>query len=133
MMNDVLAHHGILGMKWGVRRTPEQLNRASGRKQSTESQKEQKEPQKNSKTLTDEELRKVVSRLELEKRYLDLIKPPAPNVSKGRKFVEKVLNDSGTKIATTLVSGYGLYKLGQIIEKKSGVDVAQKILGGKKK
>ena len=28
----LLQHHGIPGMKWGVRRTPEQLARASGKK-----------------------------------------------------------------------------------------------------
>ena len=31
-MSDIaIAHHGIKGMKWGIRRTPEQLARASGR------------------------------------------------------------------------------------------------------
>lgn len=31
-MNNELMHHGILGMRWGIRRTPEQLGRATARK-----------------------------------------------------------------------------------------------------
>lgn len=30
MENSELTHHGIKGMHWGVRRTPEQLQRAQG-------------------------------------------------------------------------------------------------------
>lgn len=31
---EILKHYGVKGMKWGVRRTQEQLDRASGRKSS---------------------------------------------------------------------------------------------------
>lgn len=31
MNNNCIAHHGIKGMRWGVRRTKEQLGRASGK------------------------------------------------------------------------------------------------------
>ena len=34
---EMLQHYGLLGMKWGVRRTPAQLTRANGRAGKTES------------------------------------------------------------------------------------------------
>lgn len=36
-ISDVLEHYGVKGMKWGVRRTPEQLGRARGRSDSNSS------------------------------------------------------------------------------------------------
>lgn len=31
MSNNELKHYGVLGMRWGVRRTPEQLRKAAGK------------------------------------------------------------------------------------------------------
>lgn len=58
LTDEFLEHYGIPGMKWGVRK-----DRRSGRRKSATEE---------ASTLTDKELRKRVSRLEMEKRYVEL-------------------------------------------------------------
>ena len=75
-----LSHHGIRGMKWGVRRTPAQLSKSRGKKS-----------KRSAESMSDEELKKVVNRLNMEKQYKNLSKQ---EMSKGRKFVTGVLTNS---------------------------------------
>lgn len=93
-------HHGILGMKWGVRRTPEQLGHKKVAPKNTKAQvkSSQSEPKKRTLSdLSDDELRRRVSRLQMEKQYKDLTRQ---EISAGRKWVNSVLNDTSKKLAT---------------------------------
>ena len=75
-MSTELTHYGILGMKWGVRRTPEELGHKPGtekkkggeRKKEDSSSKKSNLPKKASR-MTDDELRSQVSRLNMEEQY----------------------------------------------------------------
>lgn len=109
MDQNSIYHHGIKGMKWGVRRyqnkdgslTPAGKKRRGssdfsvgiGVKRKTASSMSKKTssstPKKKSVSeMSDDELRKAISRLQLEKQYRDLT---PQKVSSGKKFVSKVM------------------------------------------
>lgn len=94
----VLTHHGVKGMRWGVRRSKEQLGRSRGRRSSksedyTEARKIKK---KKVSQMSNAELKKINERTRLEQEYSRL-NPSA--VSKGWKFVAGTAGIMGTTIA----------------------------------
>lgn len=110
--DNVLSHYGVKGMKWGVRRTPEQLGRArKARKARKAAAKEQKKVDrtrpasedavkaatyrrvaKNAGTssLSNQELDALLKRVNLEERYVAAL--GADQKSLGRIFVESLVN-----------------------------------------
>ena len=124
-MENTLQHYGVLGMKWGVRRTPAQLGRrTSSKKKSKPTGREEKgkvapKKKKSLKDMSDEELRAKISRLELEKRYSDLSKPENhARTTKGKAFVSDILEKSGKNIGTQLTT----YALGTAVNKMLKTD-----------
>lgn len=101
MANTYLAHHGILGQKWGVRRyenedgtlteegkkrysrseTRNRIKRSSGSR-NTNAMRDAKG--KDVDEMSNEELRKTNERLRLEREYADLTKG---HIDSGKKFV----------------------------------------------
>lgn len=109
-MSETLTHHGILGMRWGFRRTKAQLEKARGKLSSDDESSKKKKVSE----LTDKELLDRINRLELEKRYRDLLKELVPQKSsKGKDFVVKVLERSGENIATQTSA----YVMGKAVNK----------------
>lgn len=161
---DYLEHYGIKGMKWGVRRTPEQLGykvspRHAGKKKKSDKKiqltsgqkkaiaigaaaaaaglatygaykvgalsklknitkkgddsirKDRKVAYRNRRKLTDDELKKRVQRLNLEKEFKKLTEE---DLKKGRLTAKGILEVAGTQTAKTVTAGAMLYavKLG---------------------
>lgn len=62
-----ISHYGVKGMKWGVRRSQAQLDRAAKRRSNSPAAK-----RKEAKSMSDAELRSSINRLQMEKQYVDL-------------------------------------------------------------
>ena len=173
MGNDYLTHYGILGMKWGVRRTPEQLARAklgrtmittkrqltadkvkldrlnSGKhisvgftkkrqaaydkrdkdilkkrikfneqKLANKAAKKEAKKKPSVKEMSDEELRKAVNRLQMERQYSQLSES---SINKGKEYAQKVFK-AGTTVAAVTTTALTIYnnvdKIKAILEKK---------------
>lgn len=104
---EMLQHYGILGMKWGVRRTPAQLTRANGRAGKSDEIKK----------MSDSELRSKINRLQMEKQYKQLT---GSVISVGRKMVQDILTNAAKQTATTYVSKYMTKGIDVAIKKATG-------------
>ena len=144
-MENELKHHGIIGMKWGIRRTPAQLGKGKGSantdekekkiaktdkkaegektKQSIFKKKEKPVEKKTVDELTDDELKAKINRLDLEKRYKDLsaaVNPPKS--TRGKDFTMRVLEKIGENTFVNIGTQAANKALGTLINKAFGVE-----------
>lgn len=91
-----LEHIGILGMKWGRRKA-----RPSGGPSSGDHTTARSLQKKRLNELSNDELKKLTTRLQLEKQYKDLTKT---ELGGGKKFVSEILQSSGKQVASQYIA-----------------------------
>lgn len=135
-MYDTLMHHGIRGMKWGVRRyqnkdgsltsagrrrqrnNPFFIKKSKAKKQKESNNTKKKDikanKKKNAKDMTNEELREKTNRMRLENDYIrtsqDYAKLHQKQASLGKKFVQALSRDvlipAATNVGRQMVEDY---------------------------
>ena len=96
-MEDTIIHYGVLGMKWGVRKKP---------------QNPQKTPQ--IEELSDETLKKYIDRKKLEREFEDLHKKPPKKsvVNKTNEYLKTI----STATASVVVLASNANKIKKLID-----------------
>ena len=153
--DNYLAHYGVLGMKWGVRRTAAQLgNHIRGkraqakRKQSLAKARATREKNRKAaakrqklldkgllspKKMTDTELKAKIERLNLEKEFKKSMAEARGDG--GKKYMTDILKKIGENTLTNLGTQAATHIVGEAINKVAGVsssDTAKRIVNPQK-
>lgn len=123
---DFLAHYGVKGMRWGVRK--DRRAKSGAAKPAYKGASRGKAPGTRSydvKKLNNRELKKVVERMKLEQEYARL---NSPKKKKGKSFVTNYLKTEGGKLFKQYVTpasiGVGVGVAGALLSKNQplGID-----------
>lgn len=124
---EMLEHHGIKGMRWGVRRyqNPDGSRTALGKKrESSRNDKEKKARKadaKNRRTMSDVDLKKRIERMKLEKEYKNLVDE---DIAPGKKYIFEILSAIGKKTIPIVAAGALAYGVKVAMTKEFDIEEA---------
>lgn len=100
-LDKVLAHYGVKGMKWGIRRSREELARAQSSDYKETAAIRSKAKATRTSSLSNAELKTAINRMQLERQYNQL---SGEQANRGAKFVRKMLGQVAQQQVTMVVN-----------------------------
>lgn len=111
-VDDFLAHYGIKGMRWGVKKGIGNPRLARTNKEN-KVRSNRKDAKRRRQVLSDKDLDGLVKRLEQEKKLKTLLDE---DLAPGRTVTKRILGNAGTKVAGVVLAGAGVWAVKTALE-----------------
>lgn len=145
--SDFLMHHGVKGMKWGIRKDQkikDRIRRKRDKEKLKDIKNKRREAIKNRQALSDDELSRLVRRMQVEKQASDLYKNDSTNagryISRFTSPVTRGITGAATAITLgtatiggTIVLSRKLMDIDNSVAQQTGSILLQHLLKQKKK
>lgn len=144
--SDFLMHHGIKGMKWGVRKDQkikDRIRRKKDKEKLKDIKNKRREAIKNRQALNDDELNRLVRRMQVERQAKDLYKNDSTNagryvnmltspVTKGITGAVTAITLGAATVAGTVVLSQKLIDTDNSVAQQTGSILLRKLIKSKK-
>ncbi len=118
LVDEVLAHYGVLGMKWGKRRSRQEIEEARSPESRQLSSTITKAKETKVSSLTNREIQEAITRMSLERQFQQNVELASP----GRRFVIDLLKDAAVQeVAITNMTAQVGKKRGYSVEKQEAI------------
>lgn len=121
-----LAHYGVKGMKWGVRKSKAEIAR---QRKNDRAKDQRKRVAQNRRLISSQDLDSYIARLEKEKKLKTLVDA---DTRSGRTFASSVMTQAGRTAATTIATGAMIYGVRAALQKNFSAREAASYLKPKK-
>lgn len=141
--DNALFHHGVDGMKWGVRNGPpypldkagrkalqEQKSTMRGRSVKISTSDKANILKSNIDDLTDDDIRFLINRIKLEKEIDGLLSEGQKK--EGESYALRLVKKSGEAILSTVVPAVTMYAFKRLVAEVAGDDVVSEMFPKKK-
>lgn len=144
--SDFLMHHGIKGMKWGIRKDQkikDRIRRKRDKEKLKDIKNKRREAIKNRQALSDDALNRLVRRMQVERQAKDLYKNDSTNagryvnmvtspVTKGIAGAVTAITLGAATVAGTIVLSQKLIDTDNSVARQTGSILLQKVIKTKK-
>lgn len=120
LTNDILAHYGIKGMHWGVRRTRQQIDADAEDVVKVKTHKAKVKTNRTTDVLSNKELQELVNRMNLEQQYSRLTAPD-------KNSWQYKMRKNGQELARDFIIDAGQQKIVDVVSQQN--PAAGKVLG----